>query len=166
MINGLGVDLLVPLLHGFLDSCPPEYAVENRTWDGYFSHFLDLVWKRHATSSKVVESVALIFRFSKDRTHFASILSKRLEKAPVETVSQGVLVLASKLRSIAREDSEGYVGAVIDHGMQCVVRRFSKGSEVSESSTAFLGELGRFCGARVLRQLTVDKFRPPHSTNR
>jgi len=143
--NGVGVDLLVPLLHGFLDSCPPEYVVENQTWDGYFSRLLDLVWKQHAISSKAIGSTALIFQFSKDRAHFASILKERLTKSPAETINRGILVLASNLWSLAREDSGGYVGAVIDHGMQWAVRRLSDGSGLSEGDTALLGELGRFC---------------------
>lgn len=142
--KGLGVDLLVPLLHGFLDSCPPEYVVESRVWDGYFSQLLDLVWKLHASSSKAIGSAALIFQFSKDRTHFASILSQRMAKTPVETVNHGILTLGSKLWSLAREDSECYVGAVNDHAMQWVVRRLSDGSKISENDTALLGELSRF----------------------
>ena len=149
MTNELGVDLLVPLLHGFLDSCPPEYVIETRTWSGYFSQLLELVWTRHQSSSKAVGSVAFIFQFSEGRKHFASILSKRLEKSPVETVCYGVLVLASKLWSISREDSEGYVGEVIDHAMQWAVLRLSDGSKLSEGDTALLGELGRFRNLRV-----------------
>jgi len=164
--NGPAVDLLVPLLHGFLDSCPPEYVVENTIWDGYFSQLLDLVWERHASSPKAVGSVALIFQFSKDRSHFTSILSKRLAKSPVETVSHGILALASKLWTLAQEDSEGYVGAVIDHATQWAVRRLSDGSRISGSDTALLGELGRFCDVRAFHQLTVDLFRLPHSKDR
>ena len=149
MTNGLGADLLAPLLHGFLDSCPFEYVAESGTWDRYFSQLLDLVWKQHASPSKAVGSAALIFRFSRDRTHFASILSQRLAESPVETVSRGTLVLASKLWGLAREDSGGYVRAVIDHTMQWAVRRLSDGSRISESDTALLGELGRFCDVRV-----------------
>jgi len=163
--NGLGVELLVPLLHGLLDSCPPEYVVENRTWDGYFSQLLELVWKQDAVSSKAITSTALIFRFSKNRTHFASILRKRLEKSPVETISRGILFQASKLWSLVREDSEGYVGAVIDHGMQWAVRRLSNGSAVSESDTALLAELGKLCDVCIFRQLTAGTFRPSCSTN-
>ena len=165
MANGLGVDLLAPLLHGFLDSCPPGYVVENRTWDGYFSQLLDLVWKHHANSPKVVGSAAIIFRFSKDRTHFTSILSKRLAKSPVEILSHGVLALASKLWGLAREDSEVYVGAVIDHAMQWAVRCLSGGSRISESDAALLGELGRFCEVRFFHRLTIVPFRSPHSTD-
>lgn len=165
IIKGLGVDLLVPLLHGFLDSCPAGYAVENRTWDGYFSQLLDFLWKGHARSSKAVESTALIFWFSKDRTRLASILNKRLAGSPVETVSHGVLALASKLWELAREDSEGYVEAVIDHTMQWAVRRLSDGPETSESGTALLGELGRFCDVHVFHQLTGYLSRSPYSTN-
>lgn len=142
--NRLGVDLLVPLLHGFLDSCPPEYVVENRTWDGYFSQLLDLVYKQNAVSSKAITSAALIFQFSKDRIHFISMLRERLAKSPVETISPGILFLASKVWSLTREGSEGYVRAVIDHGMQWAVRRLSDGSAVSETDTALLGELGKF----------------------
>ena len=142
--HGVGVDLLVPLLHGFLDSCPPGYVVENRTWDGYFSQLLDLVWKQNGISSRAIRSTTLIFRFSKDRTHFASMLRERLAKSPAETISRGVLHLASELWSLAREGSEGYVGAVIDHGMQWVVRRLSDGSAVFENDTALLLELGKF----------------------
>jgi len=145
MTNGLAVDLLVHLLHGFLDSCSPEYVAEIPIWDGYFSRLLDLVWERHANSSKAVGSVALIFQFSKDRTHFTSILSKRLAKSQVETVGHGILALASKLWTLARKDSEGYVGAVVDHATQWAVRRLSDGSRMSGSDTALLGELGRFC---------------------
>ena len=145
MPDRLGVDLLVPLLHGFLDACPPEYVVENRTWNGYFSQLLDLVWERQANSSKAVESVALIFQLSKDRTYFASILSKRLAESSVETITHGVLVLASRLWALAREDSEGYIRAMIDHAMQWTVRRLSDGSKISESDTGLLGELSRFC---------------------
>jgi len=142
--NVVGVDLLVPLLHGFLDSCPLEYVVENRTWDGYFSQLLNLVSKQHAISSKAIRSTTLIFQFSKDRAHFASILRERLAKSPVETISRGNLLLAIKLWSLAQEDSEGYVGAVIDHGMQWAVRRLSDGSVVFENDTALLEELGKF----------------------
>jgi hypothetical protein len=142
MPDGL-MDDLVPLLHGFLDACPPEYVVENWTWDGYFSQLLDLVWERQANSSKAVESVALIFQFSKDRTYFSSILSKRLAGSSVETITHGVLVLAARLWALAREDSEGYIGAVIDHAMQWTVRRLSDGSKISESDTTLLGELSR-----------------------
>ena len=148
--NGLGVDLLVPLLHGFLDSCPPEYVVENQTWDGYFSQLLDLVWTQHTSSSKAVGSAALIFQLSKDRTHFTSILSKCLAKSSVENISHGALVLASKLWSLAREDSEAYVGAVIDHAMRWTVRRLSDGSSMSKSDTTLFEELGRFFNVRVL----------------
>jgi len=163
--DGLGMDLLVPLLHGFLDSCPPEYVVESRTWDGYFSQLLDFIWQQHAISSKAVRSTALIFQFSKDRTHFASILRERLAKSPVGTISHGILVLAYKLWSLAREDLEDYVGAVIDCGMQWAVRRLSDGSGVSESDTALLGELGRFRDVSVFHQLTAEMFRPPCSSN-
>ena len=165
IINGLEVDLLVPLLHGFLDSCPPEYVVENRTWDGYFSQLLDLVWRQNAAFSKAIGSTALIFQFSKDRAHFASILGERLEKSPVGTISRGILFLASELWSKTRGDSDSYVGAAIDNGMRWVVRRLSDGSAVSESDTALLGELGKFCDVWIVRQLTADVFRPPDSTN-
>ena len=163
--NGLGVDLLVPLLHGFLDSCPPEYVVESRTWDGYFSQLLDLVWEQSAISSKAARSTALIFQLSKDRSHFASILMERLEKSPVETISRGILTLASNLWCLAREDSERYVGAVVDHGMQWSVRRLSDGSGVSRIDTALFAELGRFRELVIFHQLTVNPFRPPGSTN-
>ena len=143
MTYGLGVDLLVPLLHGFLDSCPPEYVVENRTWGGYFSQLLELAWGGHESPSRVVESIVSIFQFSEDRKHFASILSKRLEKSPAETVRYGVLVLASMLWSVSREESRGYVGEVIDHSMQWAAHRLSDGSKLSEGDTALLGELGR-----------------------
>lgn len=143
MTNGLGVDLLVPLLYGFLDSCPPGYSVANPTWDGYFSQLLDLVWKQHEGSSKVIGSAALIFQFSEDRAHFTSILSKRLEKSPVETITYGVLALASKLWSLSREDSGSFVAAVIDRATQWAVRCLSDGSKASESDIALFGELGR-----------------------
>ena len=163
--NGLAVDLLVPLLYGFLDSSPPGYVIETRIWDGHFSQLLDIVWKQHASSPKATRSTVLIFRFSKDRTHFISILSKRLAKSSAEHISHGILVLASKLWSLAREDSEVYVGAVIDHALQWVVRRLSDGSRISEGDTALFGELGRFYDVSVFHQLTVDLFRPSHSTN-
>jgi len=163
--NGLGVDLLVPLLHGFLDSCPPEYAVEHRTWDGYFSQLLDLVWKKPGIPSKEIRCITLICQFSKDREHFTSILRKRLAKSTVETISCGILFSAYKLWSLAREDSGGYVGAVIDHGMHWAVRRLSDGSAVSESDTALLGELGKSCDVSIFRQLTADTFRQSGSTN-
>ena len=150
MTNRLGVDLLIPLLYGFLDSSPPGHVIETQTWDGYFSQLLDLVWKQHASSPKAIASAVLIFQFSKDRTHFVSILRKRLAKSSVENISHGVLTLAYKLWSLAQEDSEVYVGAVIDHAMQWAVRRLSDGSRVSESDTALLGELGRFCDVRVI----------------
>jgi len=156
MTNGLGVDLLIPLLYGFLDSSPPEYVTETRTWDGYFSQLLDIVWKRHASSPKAIGSVVLIFQFSKDRTHFISILKKRLEKSSVENISHGILALASKLWSLARVDSEVYARAVVDHAIQSVIRRLSDGSRASESDTALFGELGRFCEVRVFHQLTID----------
>ena len=143
--GGLGADLLVPLLHGFLDSSPSGYVVENRTWGGYFSQLLDFVWERHASSSRAVGSVALIFQLSKDRMHLASVVGKRLEESSVGTISHGILALASKLWNVAREESEGYVGTVIDHAMQWAVRRLSDGSEILESDTALLGELGRSC---------------------
>jgi hypothetical protein len=165
MTNGLGVDILIPLLYGFLDSSPPGYVIETRTWDGYFSQLLDIVWKRHESSPKAIGSTILIFQFSKDRTHLVSVLSKRLAKSPVENISHGILTLASKLWSLAREDSEVYVGAVIEHIMQWAVRRLSDGSRVSESDTALFGELGGFCDVRVFHQLTVYLFRLPHSTN-
>lgn len=164
--NELGVDLLVPLLHGFLDSCPPEYVVENRIWDGYFSQLLELVWRRHESSPKAIGSVASIFRFSEDRKHFSSILSKRLEKSPVETVCHGVLVLASKLWNISREDSEGYVGEVIARAMQWAALCLSDGSKLPEGDTGLLGELGRFYDLSFLHKLTVDLFRSSRSTNK
>lgn len=145
MTNGLGVDLLVPLLYSFLDSSPPGYVIETWTWDGYFLQLLDVVWKQHATSPKAIESAVLIFQFSKDRTHFVSILNKRLAKSSVENIGHGILALASKLWSVAQEDSEVYVGAVIERAMQWVVHRLSDGSKVSENDTALFRELGRFC---------------------
>lgn len=138
------MDLLVPLLYGFLDSCPPEYVVENRIWDGYFSRLLELVWKQRGGSSKAVRSVALVFEFSEDRTHFASILSKRLEGAPVETISYGALTLASRLWGLSRGDIEGYVEEVTDHAMKWAVHCLSGGPKVPESDIELLRELGRF----------------------
>jgi len=165
MTNGLEVDLLVTLLHGFLDSCPPEYVVENRTWDGYFSQLIDLTWKRHPSSPRAVGSAALIFQFSRDRIHFSSILNRRLESSSIGAVSHGVFALASKLWSLAREDSEGYVGAVIDHATQWAVRHLSDGSRISESNTVLFGELGRCRDVRAFRQLTVDLLRVSHWSN-
>ena len=156
MTDGLGADLLVPLLYGFLDSSPSGYVIETRTWDGYFSQLLDLVWKQDASSPKAIGSAALVFEFSKDRPHFVSILNKRLAKSSAENVSHGILALASKLWSLDREDSEVYVGAVIDHAMQWVVRRLSDGSEVSETDTGLFRELGRLCDVRVFHQPTDD----------
>ena len=164
--NGLGVDLLVPLLHGFLDSCPPEYVARNQTWDRYFLQLLELIWGGHESSSRLVGSVVSIFRFSEDRKHITSVLSERLEKSPVETVSHGVLTLASKLWSISREDSEGYVGEVIDHAMQWAVLLLSDGSKLSESDITVLVELGSYHGLRVSHKLTVNPFRSPHSTKK
>jgi len=166
MTNEPGMDLLVPLLHGFLDSCPPEYVVESLTWDGYFSQLLDLVWQRHASPCKAVRSAALIVLHSNDRTHFTSILSERLAKSSVESVSYGTLTLASELWSLVREGSEGYVGAVIDHAMQWAVRRFSDGSRISESDTALLGELSKFWDVRTPHQLIINLSRLPRSTNK
>jgi hypothetical protein len=166
MTDELGVDLLVPLLHGFLDSCPPEYVVENRTWEGYFSQLLELVWRRHGCSSKLVGSAASIFRFSQDRKDFASMLSKRLEKSPVETVCRGVLVLASKIWDISRDDSEGYVGEVVDHAMQWAVLGLSDGSKLSEGDTAMLVELGMFHDLHIFCKLTVNLYRSSHPTNK
>lgn len=152
MVDGLGVDLLVPLLHGFLDSCPPEYVVENRTWDGHFSRLLKLVCKRHESSSKVVESIASIFQFSEDRGHFASVLSKSLEKTPIESVCNIVLILASKLWNISRDDSEGYVGGVIDHAIRWAVLCLSGCSKLSEGDATLLGELGKFYNLHISSQ--------------
>ena len=149
MTDGLGMDLLVPLLHGFLDSCLPEYVAETRTWDRHFLQLVELVWKPGESSSKAVGSIASIFQFSEDRKYFASILRKRLEKSPVETMCYGVLVLASKLWSISREDSEGYIGEVIDHGMRWAVLCLSEGSNLSQGDTALIGGLGKFCDLRV-----------------
>jgi hypothetical protein len=165
--NELGVDLLVPLLHGFLDSCPPEYVVKNRTWDGYFSQLLKLVWDRHESSSAAVRSAALVFQFSEDRTHITSMLSGRLARSPVETVSYGVLALASKMWSLSRQDSESYVGAVIDHALRWAVRCLSDGSKVTESDTALLRELGRFCDkfAALLSADCSPILRSPDSTD-
>lgn len=154
MTDRLGVDLLVPLLHGFLDSCPPKYVVENRTWGRYFSQFLDLVWNGRGCTSKAAKSVSLIFRLSDDRKHLASILNERLARSPVETVNCGVLSLASRLWSLAREDSEGYVGAVVDHALRWAVYRLSEGSKVSEGDVALLGELGRFSDVYLFFSLT------------
>lgn len=155
MANGIGVDLLVPLLYSFLDSSPPGYVIGTRTWEGYFSQLLDIVWKRHPSSPKAIGSVVLIFQFSKDRTHFVSILNKRLENSSVENLSHGILALASKLWSLARVDSEVYVGAAIDHATQWAIRRLCDGSRVSESDTALLGELGKFYEVRVFHQLII-----------
>lgn len=150
--NELGVDILVPLLHGFLDSCPSEYVVENRTWGRYFSQLLELLWRRYESPPKVIGSAASIFRLSKDKRYFISLLRKRLEKSPVDAACYGVLVLASQLWNISREDSEGYVEEVIDHAMQWAVLCLSEGSKLSEGETALLGELGRFHDLRVSSQ--------------
>jgi hypothetical protein len=116
--------------------------VENRTWGGYFSQLLDLVWKQHEGSSRVVESAVLIFQFSEDRTRLASILRKRLEKSPVETIGHGVLALAASLWGLSPEDSGGFVIAVIDFAMQWAVRRLTDSSRVSESDNMLCEELG------------------------
>lgn len=163
--NGLGADLLVPLLHGFLDSSPSGYEIETRTWDGYFSQLLDLVWNQHASTPEAVQSVALILQFSKDRTHFVSMLSTRLENSSVENIGHGVLSLASKLWSVARKDSEVYVEAVVDHTMQWVVRRLSDGSGVSECDATLFGELGRCLCVDGFHELNADSLRPSHSPN-
>lgn len=155
--NSLGVDLLVPLLHGFLDSSPPEYIIETRAWDGYFSQLVDLVWKQHASSPQAVQSAALILQFSKDRTHFISILSTRLANSSVENISHGMLALVSRLWSIAREDSEVYVEAMVDHAMQWAARRLSDGSRVLESDTTLFAELGRCFCVHGFRQLNTDR---------
>ena len=143
MAKGLGVDLLLPLLHAFLDSCPSEYVVQSQTWDRFFSQFLDLIWKQHESCAEAIRSVILILQFSEDRPHFVTLLNKRLEKSQIESFSCGALTLASKLQRLFREDLCGYVGATIDHAMRWTVHRLSDGFKVPESDSILFGKLGR-----------------------
>jgi hypothetical protein len=96
----------------------------------------------------------------------SSILSERLEKSPVETISHGVLALASRLWSLSKEESGSFVGAVIDRAMRWAVRCLSDGSKLSGSDTALFRELGKcYRSQSLVYSLTADISSPPRFTD-
>lgn len=136
--TGRPTPLLAAVMHAYLDSAHAHAdTLSGADWEPFFSRFIEVVMNDRQPEklrSLCASCIVILLKLVPEHTQFIVSLAEAVKALPKNILTDGILNVGIQLRRGHRKDAySGPLSALMDHGLQWVVRMLAGPSQIPAS---------------------------------